>query len=96
MSAISRPSDRATWLANDEMGFGGHLRRCSFAGADGPDRLVRNDDVAGQIRCDTNQSLRRLPQQDFFRLAGFALGQQLADADDRDEFVFERGVQVSG
>ena len=72
------------------------LRRAGvLAGADGPDGLVRDDDAPrfdGQRRRGRHRSARSHGE----RLAGLALGERLADADDRERARRDRGAQPSG
>mmetsp|Transcript_28638 Transcript_28638/g.91721 ORF Transcript_28638/g.91721 Transcript_28638/m.91721 type:complete len:312 (+) Transcript_28638:246-1181(+) len=59
-----------------------HLGRRREAGADGPHRLVRDDDVLHHRRVHPRQSLGELRGANVERLAGLALLLELADAED--------------
>ena len=56
-----------------------------FAGANGPNRLVGDDRFLDLLGRNAGQRAFELAADDGCRLPGFALGQQFADADDRDQ-----------
>ena len=72
----------------------GHLGRGGFAGADGPDGLVGDDDGCGGFGGDAGEGAGDLRLEHLFGFAGFALGENFADADDGNDAVLERGVQL--
>ncbi len=80
--------------ANDAVRFGGHFGRCGFAGADGPDRLIGDDDGRGGLGGDAGECTGDLGLQNLLGQAAFALGKHFADADDGDDAVLERGVEL--
>jgi hypothetical protein len=90
-----RAEDVGELGADDHVGFDGHFGRGGFAGADGPDGLVGDDDASErQLRRDAGEGAGELGEQHGGGLAGFALGEDFADADDGDDAVLERGVEL--
>ncbi len=71
------------------------LRRRGLAGADGPDGLVGDDDLADAVAVDVDHG-GQLALDDFFGLPGFALCQRFADADDGRDAVRQRGGGLGG
>ena len=65
------------------------------AGADGPHRLVGDDDLRDAVRQRVDDR-RQLALDDAVGLARLALRERLADADDRRELVRERGLGLVG
>ncbi len=80
--------------ADDLVRVGGHLGRGGFAGADGPDGLIGNDDGRGHFGGDAGERSGDLGLENLFGFAGFALGEDFADADDGNQAVLERGVEL--
>ena len=76
------------------MRVGGHLGRGGFAGADGPDWLISDDNGRGGFRGDAGEGTGDLGLENGLGLAGFALGEDFANADDRNNVVLERGVEL--
>jgi len=70
-------------LAKVEMDFLGLFGRGDLAGADGPDRLVGDHDLAHLLGRKPGQRAVELAADHFGGLARLALLQQLPDADDR-------------
>ena len=75
------------------MRIDGHLGRSGFAGADGPDGLVGDDDGRGSFSGDAREGAGDLRLEHLFGFARFALGENFTDADDGNDAVLERGVQ---
>jgi hypothetical protein len=71
------------------------LGRGGLAGADRPDRFVRDDDLADAVAVDVDDG-GQLALHHFLGLPGFALGQRLADADDRRDAVRQRRLGLLG
>src|SRR6476620_5724935 len=69
-------------------------RRRGPAGADRPDRLVRDHERADLLAGDGVEPSLNLAIEDGHRRAGLALGQRLADADDRNEVGGNRGADL--
>ncbi len=92
-SAVSLAQHLRDFCANDTVGFGSDLRRRCFAGSDGPDRLVGDDDRGRFGGCDPRQNTARLAHQHFVGFAGFAFGQHFSYAYDRHQLVSQRGLQ---
>ena len=65
------------------------------AGADGPDRLVGNDQAGDLVATEAGQGAADLALDDLGGAAGLALGQDLADADDRAHAGAEVGRPCS-
>src|ERR1700761_832761 len=57
--------------ADDFVGIGCHLGRGSFAGADGPDRLIGNDDGLGGVGSDAREGSSDLRLKHRRRFVGF-------------------------
>jgi hypothetical protein len=69
----------------------GLLRRGHLAGADRPDRLVGDDDAVAASSLPTPSSARSVWVWTTLSVVpGLALGQGLADAEDRPQLVLER------
>ena len=81
-------------LAKIMMHFLGLLGRGDPAGADRPNRLVGDHQPADLLRRNAGQRAVELPADHFVRAAGFAIGQQLADANDRRQPGGQCGQQL--
>ena len=86
---VSRASaeELGDFSTDDLVRVDGHLGCGGFAGADGPDRLIGDDDGHGGFRGAASEGAGDLGLEDGFCLAGFALGEDFADADDGPESV---------
>ncbi len=80
--------------ANDLVRIDCHLGSGGFAGANGPDGFVGDDDRCGGLGVMPAKAPVTCVLSTCFGLAGFALGQNFADADDGNDAVLERGVQL--
>ena len=76
------------------MGFGGHLGSGGEAGADGPDGLIGDDERGGCGWVDAFERDGELKLEDVVGEALFTLLAVLADADDGDDSVGERGLEL--
>src|SRR5579862_6863868 len=76
------------------MRLDGHFGGGSFSGADGPDGLVGDDDWRGGFRGDAGEGSGDLRLEHLFGFAGFAFGEDFADADDGNDAVLEGGVKL--
>eukprot|EP00754_Rhynchopus_humris_P039662 Rhum_TRINITY_DN22785_c0_g1::Rhum_TRINITY_DN22785_c0_g1_i1::g.176040::m.176040 len=70
------------------------LRRRHLAGADRPDRLVRDDDLVEGRRGKTPEAGGELGGADLLGAAGLTLGQGLADAEDDGEVVLQGSLDL--
>jgi len=66
--------DVGQFCADDHVGFDGHLWSGGFAGSDGPDRLVGDDQGVGCGGRYAGERALELGEQDLGGLAGFAFG----------------------
>src|SRR6185437_10159106 len=85
--------DRRYLLADYRVGLGCHLGSRGFACPNRPHRLIGNNDRLALRSCHTLKGLAHLPQQDLFHLPALALGQHLANANDRLQLMLERRQQ---
>ena len=67
------------------MTFGGHLRRRRTPGADGPDRLVSNQDTGKLRRGQPEEPAGKLAIEHLPGVSGLALAECLTHADDGRE-----------
>ena len=81
--------------ADESVDFLGHGRGGGLAGADRPDGLVSDDDLFSLARGDAGETEFDLTLHHVVRGAGFALGEQLADAEDGLEGSAEGGVDLA-
>ncbi len=80
--------------ANDLVRIDCNLRRGGLAGADGPHRLIRNDDGRGGFGRDCPQSAPRSASSNLRSLACFALCKHFANANNWNNAVLQRGMQL--
>src|SRR5438876_5752905 len=76
----------------DLLGLGGSG---GAAGADGPHRLVGDEDAAGLVEGEGTQRALELPLHDLQGPVGLALGQRLADADDGRQALIDSRPHLS-
>ena len=81
-------------LADERVGLLRHFRGSGLARSDRPDRLVGNRDVRHVGGGEVGETALELDGENVVRLAAFALGEGLSDADDRLEFIFQSGFDA--
>jgi hypothetical protein len=74
-------------VADDGVGFGGHIRRGGASGADCPNGLVGDNDLLGFGIGDIAQHGAHLVPEGFLGAAFFALAELLSDAGDGRDAV---------
>src|SRR3989338_3407252 len=85
-----RPAALADPLSNERVGFLSLVRRGVFAGADRPDRLIREDDESTVPTFAMLKGYGELTGQHVERPPAFPLRQRFPDADDRNEPMGKR------
>ena len=80
--------------ANHGMGVPGQLRSGGFSGADGPDRLVSDDQVSRFLGRNFVERAETLASQNVVGQSGFAFFEDLAHADDGDESAFKSRFEL--
>ena len=73
---------------------GGHFRGSRLPGADGPYRLIGDDDFGELLFGQTGDPLPALADQGGLRVAALAIFQAFSHADDGSQVEFQRGLRA--
>src|SRR5712664_2887755 len=78
------------------MSFGGNFRGSRTAGADGPNRLVRNQNTGELLRGQRAGAAAELPAENLFRKAGIAVLLRFSEANNGCEATIQRNQGLLG